>query len=394
MIYNYLKNLGDRRNGFFISMFICLSVFSFIILALEVFLGIRLNLFFPNDRFADFFKTIDGLQLAEVWQTETIYDLGLTVNYFPPLLVFLYFLFAKILVYTEIHKIFVYAFYIFIPLTIFFYSLKNFVSAYIQILLILVSFPILYVVERGNPALWVVAFIFLSYRFKENIFLASFFLSIAVSLKITPIIFFLLICSKNPKRAAFQTIFFVFCLFSLNYFAVNILSLSNSNYNPYNFFSSLKIYENLYINKLGGLNYGASLFMPIYFLLIKLNCLFIQKINPYIISMIMCFITFVWSSKSYFIKYIISLNWIRIDILSIVFILFTPVTGIYYLLLMLGSLLIRFNTLGKNELFCYFILMSPKVILFSGIELGAFINPLVLLILLNTTIHKDIFDYR
>lgn len=383
------------KSNFFKWMFAYLATVSFIVVTIEAFFGIRFDLFFPNDRFADFFKTIDGLHLAELWKEETIYDNGTTLNFFPPLLVFLYFVFSKVLIVFNGSKLLTFFIYIFLPLCGLYLALKKEIKSVANPLLILISFPILFSVERANPALWVVALIFLSVLVRKNIFLSVFFLAIAVSLKITPIIFLFSIISKKRKELVFQILFFITFLLLINCSAIYFLSTTSVNYNPHEFFDSLKFYENLYIRKFSGLNYGASFFMPIYFFISKFDFLklFIDKINPYLICLIFCILFFLFKSRNFFWKYMFGFTWSRIDILSMIFILFTPVTGIYYLLLMLGSLLIRFDELEKQELYFYFFLLSPKVFRYFGIEIGAFINPLLLVFLLNRALELDVLSF-
>lgn len=393
MSFKFSNFVRDKRNLFFISIFIYLSIVSFGIIFLETFFGIKLNLFFPNDRYADFFKTIDGLKLAEVWESQTIYDRGLSVDFFPPVLVLMYYIFAKIIVFSQ-SAIFAFLLYISIPLIALYFSLKKYIFSNIQLILIFTSFPVLFTIERGNPAIWVVAFIFLALHFRRNIFLSVLFLAFAVSLKITPVIFLLAIISSKRKSAIIQVVSFFLILILINVVAIFSLKNLPTNYNPFNFFSALKIYENLYIDKLSGLNYGASLFMPIYFLFNRFSFNLLNEINPYLLTSVFCFLVFFVKCQKYFWDYVFKFTWARIDILSIIFILFTPVTGIYYLLLILFSLLIRFDELENNELYCYFLLLCPKVIVFHGIEFGAFLNPLLLLFLMINALESDISKFK
>lgn len=379
----------DKKAIFFSYLFAYLAVVCFILTVLDVFLGVKLNIFFPNDRFADFYKTIDGLGFAEIWKEETIYDTGTTLNFIPPFLVFIYYLFAKIILLTGINKIFIFGGYILVALVIFTISLKQYVSSILLFFLILISFPILFAIERGNPALLVVGFIFSAIRFKKNVFISTLFLALAVSIKITPIIFLGLICSNKLRLLLPQILMFLFWLFTLNIIAIDVIQVNTLKYDSNLFFSSLKIYEKIYLINGAGLNFGSSLISP-FFLFVSHYFPNIFLPNPYIISLILFLVICFMVCKKKCWMYLISYSWLRIDILSIAFILFTPVTGNYYLLLMLGALLIQFNKLNFNELFLYFFLFVPKLFIIRGFEIGAFINPLLLLVLLYITIKKDL----
>jgi hypothetical protein len=173
----------------------------------------------------------------------------------------------------------------------------------------------------------------------------------------------------------------------------NGIFLTPSVIDPFVLFGGpLRSYSQNHINTLVGLIYGSSLYMPTLYLTNKFN--FLPEIKSYELVIIICgIIGLCLLAKGTIVKTYNKLldkrNFIFLS--SICFVLFMPVTGDYYLLILLIPLLSFPQTQYSFGYFLVFgLLLGAKNFLFinhtefignSLIPWQAFINPILLLIL-------------
>jgi hypothetical protein len=134
--------------------------------------------------------------------------------------------------------------------------------------------------------------------------------------------------------------------------------------------------------------------MPLRFLAHKLELVYLENINPYLFSFFIFTLTLFLTLKKQFFKYLFTFSWANFNLLSYIFILFTPVTGIYYHLLILGIVITNFNKINMREKFIFFLILLPKSFILFDIEIGSFINPILILFLFICAIKKQIFKLK
>jgi len=73
----------------------------------------------------------------------------------------------------------------------------------------------------------------------------------------------------------------------------------------------------------------------------------------------------------------------KLEFISLSFILFTPVSADYYLLILLIPIILNnFNYINSKRKILYLILFTPKIFLIKGVTISTIINPILILILL------------
>jgi hypothetical protein len=129
--------------------------------------------------------------------------------------------------------------------------------------------------------------------------------------------------------------------------------------------------------------------MPVYFIANKVikNPILdnIFNLSPYLISILLFVCYFIFLQIKFRINYFILLKDFDfiLELICLLFVLFTPITGDYYLLILLIPLvLINFNKIDKNRRIFYLILLLPKLLLIKGLTFSTFINPLIIIILI------------
>jgi hypothetical protein len=343
-----------------------------------------------NDIFADFFKVMDSLKIINCWDGYNPYlnnDLGL--NFLPPFSIFLYSFFATLIKLTSIrYKYFYFIFLISIFLSLF-TLLKNRLSGK-DFLLLLFTYPILINIQRGNFAILVFLFLLAAFIHKENKYKSMFFLSLSICIKITPFIFILpLLIGDTFNNILKKILLIIIFIIFINYISIvyiNYLSL-NDIYNYKLFFTSQFKYSKLMIENNGGLNFGNSFYMPFKFILSKYfsNSVSLNKLlnfSPYSISFFLSFpflLIFIYQS---IIKKSIN-NLVLLEFISICFLLFTPVSADYYLIILFLPLLLNdIKYFSSFKKLLYIIILLPKVLTFNNITVSSFINPFLLFLLL------------
>jgi hypothetical protein len=350
-------------------------------------------LFSPKDRFADFLKFMDNFKIVDTWPNDFDYD-GAFFPYTMPLSSLFYVFFSYVIKLFE-HPIIVYFGYILSLLFIYFICLKSIGHTYTSIGLSILTYPMIFCIDRGNYAILIVILIMLALTMKSK--LSSIVLiSIATLLRITPFIYFLPLILKS--KYSFKSVFlfclvFILSLISFHYLALFILdnTLNNQFNSAQNLFSGLDVYQKNYIERLDGLQYGSSLYMPFRYVMdytpfYKFGKVFMK---PIYFPIILFLLSGLLLLRRFSLKELINKFCVYDKILFILtysIIVFPPVTADYYLLLLLIPLFIISNS---RYSFGYFIslglLLAAKNIIFVGdgtVSLQIFINPLLLLLLI------------
>jgi hypothetical protein len=357
------------------------------------FFNIKCAIFFQNDRFGDLLKVGDYLNIVDCWKAFNPYKL-FGINFLPPFTIIIYTFFLGI------YKPFLnliqpgnfYLLLVILTYLIIWFNVKR--SALPKhYFLFLFSFPILFTIERGNFAFFVFISVFLFIYFRKIEFVSMLFLAIAVSIKITPFIFVLLLFhGKNLKNGVYLLFKFLSILSILNF--TSILFVNNfykSNiYSASNFFGAQKIYEDIMITKFGGINFCSSFFMPLYYFF-QIKAVknqytdSLMSYNPYLIVFLIGLIIFVFAYLK-FKNSVISIwgnYFLKLEVLCLIIILFSPISADYYLSFALIPLL-NYDSfkISSKRMLLYLFLFLPKLFFFKGITISTIINPLLIIILL------------
>jgi hypothetical protein len=389
-VTDFLK-ISDRKD-FITKYLIVFWSFCFLNILLNAFFNIKLTIFFTNDQFADLLKVADTLKIVDCWYGLNPYD-TIGINYLPPFSIFLYSLFTFTFKYLSFN-LSPNQFYLLLIFIFFFFFAFIFTKIFNirkYNLLFLFSYPFLFSLERGNFALIVFLLLLFSIYFKKNNKISIFLLSLAVSIKLTPIIFFLILIHDNSIHQIVRKLFLLcFYLLVINLISIYSLSffLDQYSYSVLNFFSEQIIYENLMIRNLGGLSYGNSIYMPIYVITKILKNPFLDSffsLSPYFISIILFILFIIFLVIRFKNNIIILLNNynFKLELFCLSFILFTPVSADYYLLILFIPItLLNFDYINLYRKILYLILFLPKIFLIKGVTLGTIINPIIISLLI------------
>jgi hypothetical protein len=391
----------NNISSFLRTMFFLVLIASlFNTIASSLGLGFPYNtfLFLPEDVFADFFKVMDALKIVETWPGINAYQ-EIGINHMPPLAVSVYVCMAYCIKFLAFTKATTYLLIFVLPLLILLLQSSFFSNKSRYWFLILFSYPILIVLTRGNVAILVfVSLAFFILRI-ENIIFSMLFLAIATSIKITPVIFiiyFLVYYQNNWKKIVAGLACFVLFIAIINYLSVSLVSaaVSPTVYDPFYFFKAVDKYENVYIEQFQGLRYGSSFYMALRYVINILDkhtglgfFHFLLNIKPLIVNFTVFLLLlglYLWRFSFEKLKAFILNRDNILKVVSIVFVLFTPVTADYYLtILILPLFFIRFEHFKLPERIFYLLILIPKNYFFYHfISLQVFINPLLLLAML------------
>ncbi len=405
----YISNISSFLKALFIAV-LCASFISTMANAIGFTMPYD-NFLYPGiAAFNDFFEVMNYVGITYTWDLPSIYaEKG--INFLPPFCISIYAACALIIKYLHINKYIVFLIVFFVPLWIVLKNSNLFVNKSRYWFLILFSYPILFVVTRGNVAILVFLFLVLSMLYADKIALSMLFLAIAVSIKVTPVIFIIYFAARyinNIKKLSASLLVFVAFLFLLNYLSIIFIAkvVPAAAYNPYNFFRSIAIYDSWMLYKFGGLGYCSSFYLPFRFIAYKAYghthiSLFqlILTAKPLLINLIVVIILLLiylyrHSFKSLF-EIVLDKNKM-LKIASIIFILFTPITNDYYLtILFLPLFFIPFNQFTIQEKIILLLLLLPKNFIYfnrAAISPQVFINPALLMAWL--LIVLDIYNFN
>lgn len=356
------------------------------------------NFLYPGiAAFNDFFEVMHYVRITDTWHLPSIYaEKG--INFLPPFCISIYAACALIIKYLHINKYLVFLIVFFVPLAIVLKKSHLFANKSKYWYLILFSYPILFVVTRGNLAILVFLFLVLSILYADKIALSLLFLAIAVSIKVTPVIFIIYFVAhyiNNTKQLFSSLLLFVAFLFLLNYLSIIFIAktVPAAAYNPYNFFKSIDVYDSWMVYKFGGLAYCSSFYLPFRFIAYKAYGFshlslfqFILNVKPLLINFIVVMILLGIYLYKYSLKSLFEMLYDKFKMLkiaSIIFILFTPITNDYYLtVLFLPIFFIPFDQFTLQEKIILLLILIPKNFLYfnrAAVSPQVFINPALLM---------------
>jgi hypothetical protein len=355
-------------------------------------------LFNPDDRFADFVNMIEACKYLDPYSFQN----KLPSVYFPVSNLFFYLVFALCKMDINISIIF----FISLFLLLFFVLLrKNIIASKEQTILlfiaILISYPVLFSIDRLNLELYLFIFIFLFiYFYKKNQYIiAVTFLSLAICMKLYPILFLLILLKKKAYKPIIFTI--ILCVFitlvSLSLFKGGILINVNKllfNLNDFN-----NDYEGL-----SGIQHNLSIYG-----VIKIGMLFIYKylfnyenniINDLVNSNLkipyLSFVFIYFTTISTYIILIEKIFWKKIFLIISMFILLPHVSFDYKLLyIIIPIVLFLENSHLENRATLYAILLSLLIIpnsyfyFISDVSIGVIINPILILTIAFLIIYEN-----
>ncbi len=260
-------------------------------------------------------------------------------------------------------------------------------------LLILLSYPMLYTLDRGNFGLLIFLFIFTA--FVTDLTIVS-TLAIAFASSINPacVVFVIPLLFKKPALSRILAVLslFIALMLIINFVAFRINSeyLSPKVTNPFLPFWNLVTYSHPY-GDLGDLYYGSSLFMPLLYIVNSAG--FPLALQPYHIFLLTTTALMTWLALKRDFSAWRSLLSERnsIFIFSIGLVLFSPSGGDSSLLVLFIPLLIFPRTSFSFGYFVifgallgakHFFLLSPNNMLGSYVSWQVFINPVLLFVLL------------
>jgi hypothetical protein len=312
--------------------------------------------------------------------------------YFPASNIFFYLVFALCKMNINISIIF----FISLFLLLFFLILrKNIIASKEQsiflFIAILISYPVLFSIDRLNLELYLFIFIFLFiYFYKKNQYIiAVTFLSLAICMKLYPALFLIILLKKKAYKPIIFTIILCFfiTLVSLSLFKGGILINVNKllfNLNDFN-----NDYEGL-----SGIQHNLSIYG-----IIKIGMLFIYKylfnyenniindlVNANLKIPYLSFVFIYFISISAYILFIEKIFWKKIFLIISMFILLPHVSFDYKLLyFIIPIVLFLQNKDLENKSTTYSILLSTLMIpnayfyLISDVSIGVIINPILIL---------------
>ncbi|HEY5824301.1 MAG TPA: glycosyltransferase family 87 protein [Cyclobacteriaceae bacterium] len=346
----------------------------------------------PRDRFGDFFKVMDGLQIADTWEgvkSDFIY-----YEHLLPFTAFTYMVFAKLIVLIG-NKFIVFAG---LCVTIFggiYFAARRAGNAWWITPLIILSYPMIFAIDRGNIATIVFLLLLLA-LVSDHLALSTLAIAIATSLKLTPLIFLLPVVLNYPinGKIILKTLLLFFAWFVL----VNLIALIMDSafltpavQNPISpFLKTLGNYNTKHILSLEGLGFGSSLYMPTVYLASVYNI--VPVLQAYELAILVFSVIFLFLLTRRKLNGILEQLLTKekvIFILCISFVLLMPVSADYYLLIMFIPLLLYPNSQYSFGYFVTFgLLMGAKnfqyigIVGYNYISWQVFINPILLLILL------------
>lgn len=348
----------------------------------------------PLDRFGDFFKVIDAFHLVDTWDGFNPYD-GKVNLYSRPAAAVYYIFFSKLIIYVG-NKNIVYGLLCFTVIVSIILICNKTGNSLRTSLLVAVSYPMIFAFDRGNFAFAVFLFVLIA-LVTNNTLLSTFLIALVSSLKFTPLIFILLLLVREPftiKKTIKIVGFTVIWVFIINYISVLIISQTFGEISSAsNFGDELRDYSHNMIEEMGGLAFGSSLYMPLVWIATKLQMqeYFLSYIKPVVIPIVAFGVIGLHAiARGKFINTLSkTLNFSKmLCIISISFVLFTPISADYYLLILFLPLLIFPQMqFSFGYFFVFGLLLGAKNFIYmdhvhgNDVSWQVLINPILLLLL-------------
>lgn len=218
-------------------------------------------LFNPNDKFNDFFN---------------IYNASTELNpYSEPVSVYFPFTYILMFIHTLMNKWVAFTLFTGIFIASLFYVVFNSIPSLVKaekyfysFVLIFMSYPILFVIDRGNVEIWLFLslLMFVNFYAKEKIILSILFLSIAISMKLYPAVFGLIFLFDKKYKEIFYT-----SITTISITLISMVFLKGGVFNSINGLTKcLAEFNRSYIHDLHGIQHNISLFAPLKFVFYQL----------------------------------------------------------------------------------------------------------------------------
>lgn len=349
-------------------------------------------LFDPNDRFADILKTSDSFGISDTWQGDNTWYRPI-LNALPPLTLLIEISFGFIVKYTHINE-FILLFLIYILIIFSIYKIiinKVDISEKKTLFLIcILNYGFIFFLDRGNSSILTVLFLILFLITIRNPKSSMLYLAICVCLKITPIYFFIIVLFFEKEKFKFYLFYLSIYLLVINSIAYGLvhyfyaINLSEA-YDLDTFLQGGKNYLQSYLYNGAGIAYGSSLITLISFILLCIKNIF--SLNEYIylplshISFLLLILSYTYIFINF--KYFLQKKFNLILFVFITFLLFSPVTGDYYISYVVLPLFFYNYDVDKKYLLPIVLLLSPKNYIFYSVNsLQIVINPIIMTIIL------------
>jgi hypothetical protein len=349
-------------------------------------------LFDPNDRFADILKTSDSFGIADTWPGDNSWYRTL-LNALPPFQLFLEISFGYIVSYTKLNGLIILFLIYSIIISSLFLIINNNVHNSIKrsfFLICILNYGFITFLDRGNSSILTFIFLLLFLIYIDNPKLSMLGLVISISLKITPIYFFIIIFLFKKEKLKLYIFYFLLYLFLINIFSyifvsnfykINLLEIYNLN----TFLNGGKSYLNDYLYDGGGIAYGSSLITFFSFLLLGIKKVLhfkdkiILPLSQLSFFLLLSSYFFIYLNKRFFLKE----KFHFILFVFVTYLLFSPVTGDYYLSYLVLPLLYYNEKINSKYLLPIVLLLSPKNYIFYYIfSIQIIINPIIMCIIL------------
>ena len=349
-------------------------------------------LFDPNDRFADILKTSDSFGIADTWPGDNSWYRPL-LNALPPFQLLLEISFAYIVHFTKLNGLIL----LFLIYSVIVFSLFLIINYKSQIsfkksffFISILNYGFITFLDRGNSSILTFIFLLLFLVEIDNPKFSMLGLAISISLKITPIYFFIYVLFYKKQQFRIYIYYLVLYLFLINSFSYLFVSnfyriKLNDIYNLNTFLIGGKSYLNTYLYGGAGIAYGSSLITFFSFLLLILNSLLHITDN---IPLPLSQLSFLLLLSSYFFIYLYRNFFFKekfhlLLFVFVTFLLFSPVTGDYYLSYLVLPFLYYNEHVNRKYILPIALLLSPKNYFFyHQYSIQIAINPFLMCLIL------------
>jgi len=330
-------------------------------------------LFMPNDRFNDFFNIYKAtMHLNPYTESVSVY---LPFTYLPiyiftflkPYIAYLFFflLFFSFLIVAAIK---------YLPSENLTNRLLTFFSLFV------VSYPILFTLDRGNLECFVFIFLglFIYCYNTRKVFFEALFLACAIAMKIYPAVFMILFLADRRWKPMFLTVAFtgILTVVSAGLLSGGIwTSLAGLQKN-------LMAFNTQYINSIHGLQHNSSIYVPVKLIAVKLG--YVKMIS--VCYPVLAILVFLFASVHIIFRE--QEFWKKIAILSFMMIILPQVSYDYKLIHIFLPLLLFFTAKAQSNFDWFYsvafaLLIIPKdyyYLFSSDISINGIINAILLLI--------------
>lgn len=353
-------------------------------------------LFKPSDRFNDFFYMIRACMDNNPYQTEYF----IRSSYFPVAnSVFYFFSFFGIGYFSYMVYILIFLITYYLFLRSIFNERINFELFPVLIILMFLTYPFLFNLDRGNLEMYVFIFVVCFFYFyaKGKTKLSVFFLAIAISMKLFPGVFIVLLIKDKKYKAVMLTILFVviFTILSFSSFRGGIMAnIKAFLFNLGNF--------NQVFSSIGGLQHNVSIYGAIkvvtYAIMIVFHGEVIHGVFTglypwYVFTVMLLFVLFC----SYIIFFEYS-KWKNVTILTIIMIIFPGVSFDYRLIFIMIPLSFFFKEAKETRFKTTYLLLFALLLvphnyryLYADVSIAVLIYPAIMLLIIGLIIFEGVY---